>query len=56
LPKRYPIQEGMKGRKYEPKNPHILHATKDKYQLVRTTKSNKRKGSRNGVKVRKKQI
>jgi len=26
--------EGMKGRKYEPKSSRILHATKDKDQLV----------------------
>ena len=49
-----PIQEGMKGRKYEPKNPYTLHATKDTHQLVCTIELNKRKGSRNGVKARKK--
>ena len=46
----------MKGRRYEPKSLHILHATKDKHQLVYTAESNKCKGSRNGVKARKKKI
>ena len=51
-----PKQEGVKGRKYEPKSQHILHATKDKHQLARTIESNKHGDSRNGVKARKKQI
>ena len=49
-------KEEMKGREHKPKNPHILHATRDKHQPERTTKSNKHKGNRNGVKARKKQI
>ena len=40
LPKRYPIQEGMKGRKYKPKRPHILRTRKDKHQLVHIVESN----------------
>ena len=56
LPKQRPVQEGIKGREHEPKSPHILHATKDKHQPVRIAESNKHGGSRNCVKVRKKQI
>ena len=37
----YPVWEGMKRRRYEPKSPHVLHATKDKHQLACTTESNK---------------
>ena len=46
----------MKGREHEPKNPHILHAIRDKHQPKCTAESNKHKGNRNGVKARKKQI
>ena len=46
----------MKGREYEPKSPHILYATKDKHQPARPAESNQHGGSRNGMKVRKKQI
>ena len=56
MSKQHPVQEGVKGKEYKPKSPHILHATKDKHQLARTTESNKHGGSKNGVKVRKKQI
>ena len=56
LPKQYPIQEGVKGKKYEPESSHILHAIKDKHQLARTIESNKHGDNRNGVKARKKQI
>ena len=56
MPKRYPVQEGIKGRKYEPKSPHILTPQKIKHQLARTSELNKCKGSRNDVKARKKQI
>ena len=55
MPKWYLVQEGIKGSKYEPKSPYILHATRDKYQPVCTAESNKHKGSRNSVKARKKQ-
>ena len=54
-PKQRLVQEGIKGNEYEPKSLHILHATKDKHQPVRTTESNKHEGSNNGVKARKKQ-
>jgi len=54
LPKQRLVQEGIKGGEHEPKSPHILHATKDKHQLERTTKWNKDGGSGNGVKARKK--
>ena len=56
LPKQRPVQERIKGRKHELKSPHILHATKDKHQLKRTSESNKHGDSKNGVKVKKKQI
>ena len=56
LPKQCPAQERIRGREHEPKSPHILHATKDKHQPVRTIESNKHRGNRNGVKARKKQI
>ena len=49
-------KEEMKGREHKPKNPHILHATGDKLQPECTAKSNKHRGSRNGVKATKKQI
>ena len=55
LPKQCLVQEGVKGKEYEPKSPHIFHATKDKHQPIRTTELNKHRGSRNGVKARKKQ-
>ena len=47
-------KEGIKGREYEPKSPHILHTTRDKHQSKCATESNKHRGSRNGVKARKK--
>ena len=40
LPKQHLVQEGMRGRKNGPKNPHTLHAIKDKHQPIRTAKSN----------------
>ena len=49
-------KEGIKGREYEPKSPHVLHTTRDKHQSKRAAKSNKHGGSRNGVKAKKKQI
>ena len=55
MPKERPVQEGVKGKEYEPKSPHILHATKDKNQPTRTAESNKHGNSRNGVKTKKKQ-
>ena len=49
-------KERMKGNEHEPKNPRILHATRDKHQPRRTTESNKHGGNINGVKARHKQI
>ena len=53
--KQCPVQKGVKGREYEPKSSHILHATKDKHQPTCTVESNRHGGSRNCVKARKKQ-
>ena len=55
LPKKRPVQKRIKGREYELKSSHILHATKDKYQLAHLVESNNHGGSTNGVKARKKQ-
>ena len=53
-PKKRQSKKGIKCKEYEPKSPHILHATKDKHQPVRAVESNKHEGSNNGVKAKKK--
>ena len=55
MPKKRPVQKRIKGREYELKSSHILHATKDKHQLAHIVESNNHGGSTNGVKARKKQ-
>ena len=54
MSKQRPVEEGVKGREYESKIPHTLHATKDIHQPTHTAESSKHGGSRNGVKAKKK--